>query len=78
MAEQKQRGATVPTVQVALDFLEIERAMKCAREAVAGGAKRVEAGTPLIKSEGLDSVRQLWVPLGMLVERDNWVAGRVC
>jgi 3-hexulose-6-phosphate synthase/6-phospho-3-hexuloisomerase len=44
---------------VALDFLELSRAMRCAREAVAGGALRIEAGTPLIKSEGLSSVRQL-------------------
>lgn len=46
-------------LQVALDFLELSRAMKCAREAVAGGAQILEVGTPLLKSEGLDAVRAI-------------------
>ncbi len=46
-------------LQVALDFLELPRAMAVARAAVAGGAEYIEAGTPLIKSEGLDAVREL-------------------
>ncbi len=46
-------------LQVALDFLELKRALKVAREAVEGGADIVEAGTPLVKSEGLDAVRRL-------------------
>jgi 3-hexulose-6-phosphate synthase/6-phospho-3-hexuloisomerase len=46
-------------LQVALDFLELPRAMAVARAAVAGGADYIEAGTPLIKSEGLDAVRKL-------------------
>ncbi|HKE02275.1 MAG TPA: orotidine 5'-phosphate decarboxylase / HUMPS family protein [Planctomycetota bacterium] len=46
-------------LQVALDFLELSRAIKCAREAVAGGAELLEVGTPLLKSEGLDAVRKL-------------------
>lgn len=46
-------------LQVALDFLELDRALQCAREAARGGADWLEAGTPLIKSEGLDSVRAL-------------------
>ncbi len=52
-------SSKLPVVQVALDFLNLERALGCAREAVAGGAARIEAGTPLIKSEGLDAVRTL-------------------
>jgi 3-hexulose-6-phosphate synthase/6-phospho-3-hexuloisomerase len=48
-----------PILQVALDFLNLSRAVKVAREAVAGGADWIEAGTPLIKSEGLDAVRTL-------------------
>jgi 3-hexulose-6-phosphate synthase/6-phospho-3-hexuloisomerase len=48
-----------PVLQVALDFENLSRAIPAAREAVEGGADWVEAGTPLIKSEGLDAVRQL-------------------
>jgi 3-hexulose-6-phosphate synthase/6-phospho-3-hexuloisomerase len=48
-----------PILQVALDFIEIERALRLAHEAVAGGADWIEAGTPLIKSEGFESVRKL-------------------
>jgi len=48
-----------PVLQVALDFVDLARALKCAQEAVAGGADWLEAGTPLIKSEGLAAVRAL-------------------
>ena len=48
-----------PVLQVALDFENLSRALTAAREAVDGGADWVEAGTPLIKSEGLDAVREL-------------------
>jgi 3-hexulose-6-phosphate synthase / 6-phospho-3-hexuloisomerase len=48
-----------PVLQVALDFENLSRAVQAATEAVAGGADWVEAGTPLIKSEGLDAVRAL-------------------
>lgn len=48
-----------PQLQVALDFYNLNRALGVAEEAVAGGADWLEAGTPLIKSEGLDSVRKL-------------------
>ncbi len=46
-------------LQVALDFVDLPRALAVAAEAVAGGADWVEAGTPLIKSEGLRAVREL-------------------
>lgn len=46
-------------LQVALDFTMLSRALKAADEAVAGGADLLEVGTPLLKSEGLDAVRQL-------------------
>ena len=46
-------------LQVALDFLEMDRALKVAQEAASGGADILEAGTPLIKSVGLESVRRL-------------------
>lgn len=48
-----------PVVQAALDFLDAERALKVAAEARAGGVNWLEAGTPLIKSEGLEVVRKL-------------------
>lgn len=48
-----------PVVQVALDFLDTERALTLAKEAVAGGIHWVEIGTPLLKSEGLAAVRAL-------------------
>ncbi len=48
-----------PILQVALDFENLSRALLAAREAVEGGADWIEAGTPLIKSEGLEAVRTL-------------------
>jgi 3-hexulose-6-phosphate synthase / 6-phospho-3-hexuloisomerase len=48
-----------PVLQVALDFENLSRALVAAREAVEGGADWVEAGTPLVKSEGLNAVREL-------------------
>ena len=48
-----------PILQVALDLLETGRAIEIAREAIEGGAEWIEAGTPLIKSEGMDAVRKL-------------------
>lgn len=48
-----------PVLQVALDFIELERALRLAHEAVAGGADWIEAGTPLIKAEGFEAVRKL-------------------
>jgi 3-hexulose-6-phosphate synthase/6-phospho-3-hexuloisomerase len=48
-----------PKLQVALDFLELPRALAVAKAAAAGGADYFEAGTPLIKSEGLDAIRRL-------------------
>jgi len=48
-----------PILQIALDFVDLIRALKLAEEAVDGGADWLEAGTPLIKSVGLDCVREL-------------------
>lgn len=48
-----------PRLQVALDFLNLSEALRCARLAVAGGVDIVEVGTPLLKSEGLEAVRAL-------------------
>lgn len=46
-------------LQVALDVLELRRAVEIAEEATKGGADWVEVGTPLIKSEGMNAVREL-------------------
>lgn len=51
--------AAWPVLQVALDFMHLKRALQAAREAVEGGADWVEAGTPLVKSEGVEAVRAL-------------------
>ncbi|MDR1612534.1 MAG: orotidine 5'-phosphate decarboxylase [Planctomycetota bacterium] len=48
-----------PVLQVALDFIDLDRAVNLANEAVAGGADWLEVGTPLLKSEGLEAVRKL-------------------
>ncbi|OGF45011.1 MAG: bifunctional hexulose-6-phosphate synthase/ribonuclease regulator [Candidatus Firestonebacteria bacterium RIFOXYC2_FULL_39_67] len=48
-----------PILQVALDFVDMHRALLAAKEAVAGGADWLEAGTPLIKAEGLNAIREL-------------------
>lgn len=48
-----------PVLQVALDLLELERALQIAEEALEGGADWIEAGTPLIKSEGMNAVTAL-------------------
>ena len=48
-----------PILQVALDLLNADRAITIATAAVKGGADWLEAGTPLIKSEGMDIIRQL-------------------
>lgn len=48
-----------PAIQLALDFTEIRRALKVSREAVSAGIDWVEAGTPLLKSEGLNALRIL-------------------
>jgi 3-hexulose-6-phosphate synthase/6-phospho-3-hexuloisomerase len=48
-----------PVLQVALDFVDIERAIEVAGEAVEGGVDWIEIGTPLIKSEGLNAVRAM-------------------
>src|SRR2546430_12934105 len=48
-----------PVLQVALDHMHRKRALLAAKEAVEGGADWREAGTPLIKSEGMEVVREL-------------------
>lgn len=42
-----------------MDLLELDRSIQIAKEAITGGADWIEAGTPLIKSEGMDAVREM-------------------
>jgi len=46
-------------LQVALDILELKRALQIAQESIEGGADWIEVGTPLIKSEGMQAIRSM-------------------
>lgn len=48
-----------PILQVALDVLDLHRALQIAKEAVKGGVDWLEIGTPLIKSEGMNAIRSM-------------------
>ena len=48
-----------PKLQVALDLLSVDEALKIAKEAWDNGAEILEAGTPLIKKEGMYAVKAL-------------------
>jgi 3-hexulose-6-phosphate synthase/6-phospho-3-hexuloisomerase len=50
---------TPPILQVAMDLLDLDRALQIARESLDGGADWIEAGTPLIKSEGMQAIRAM-------------------
>lgn len=68
-----------PVLQVALDFVDLPRALKVAEEAVEGGVDWLEAGTPLIKSEGLQAVRELrnrWPQHTVIADMKTMDAGR--
>ena len=46
-------------VQISLDFTSIPKALETARIAIRSGVDWLEAGTPLIVSEGMNSIRAL-------------------
>ncbi|MFH1432770.1 MAG: orotidine 5'-phosphate decarboxylase / HUMPS family protein [archaeon] len=48
-----------PKLQVALDLRNLKEALKLARGAKEGGAHWLEVGTPLVKSAGMDAVREI-------------------
>jgi 3-hexulose-6-phosphate synthase/6-phospho-3-hexuloisomerase len=48
-----------PVLQLALDFVNLSQALRAAREATQAGDIWLEAGTPLIKSEGVEAIRKL-------------------
>ena len=67
-AEKKTKKIEIPPIQIALDLLDLPRAIQIAKEAVKGilaetggdiSKAWIEAGTPLIKSEGMNAVREL-------------------
>jgi 3-hexulose-6-phosphate synthase/6-phospho-3-hexuloisomerase len=49
----------IPPVQLALDLYNIDQACRIAEESIRGGVSFIEAGTPLIKAEGMEAVRIL-------------------
>ncbi|MGQ0536359.1 MAG: 3-hexulose-6-phosphate synthase [Methanobacteriota archaeon] len=55
----EEAGRPRVVLQVALDEMNLHRAVEIGREAVAGGVDWVEAGTPLVKSEGMNAIREL-------------------
>ncbi len=58
-------------LQVALDLVELDRAVRIGEEAKAGGADWLEVGTPLIKSEGMTAVSRLKTVFpGMVIVAD--------
>ncbi|AEA47682.1 bifunctional hexulose-6-phosphate synthase/ribonuclease regulator [Archaeoglobus veneficus] len=59
-----------PVLQVALDLLELKRAVEIAGEALEGGADWIEVGTPLIKSEGMNAIREIKRSYGCTVVAD--------
>ncbi len=46
-------------LQVALDLRDLDEAIKIAQKSALGGVDWIEAGTPLIKATGMESVRKL-------------------
>ncbi len=59
MSDPKPSSGPRPRLQLALDHVDLHRALLAAREAVRGGVDLLEVGTPLLKAEGLGAVRAL-------------------
>jgi 3-hexulose-6-phosphate synthase / 6-phospho-3-hexuloisomerase len=67
MNDKNKTERSLPPLQIALDLLDLPRAIKIAEEAVKGIVEEtgnelnawVEIGTPLIKSEGMNAVREM-------------------
>jgi 3-hexulose-6-phosphate synthase/6-phospho-3-hexuloisomerase len=69
-----------PVLQLALDFVDLHRALGVAREAVRGGVDWLEIGTPLLKAEGLEAVRRLrkeFPHLTIVCDTKTMDAGRI-
>src|SRR5437879_12174373 len=59
MTKKRAWNGKWPIVQVALDLIRMEDALRIAGAAHRAGVEWIEAGTPLIKSEGMRSVREV-------------------
>lgn len=69
-----------PLLQLALDFVDLHRALGVAREAARGGVDWLEIGTPLLKAEGLEAVRRLraeFPSLTLVCDTKTMDAGRL-
>ncbi|BBD72503.1 3-hexulose-6-phosphate synthase [Sulfodiicoccus acidiphilus] len=55
----KERLSSRRNLQVALDFLKLEDALKVAEASISGGVHLLEVGTPLLKAEGVRAVREI-------------------
>src|SRR3989454_6451174 len=59
MTKKRAWNGKWPKVQVALDLIHLKDALRIAKAANRAGVEWIEAGTPLIKSEGMRSVKEL-------------------
>ncbi|TVR12747.1 MAG: bifunctional hexulose-6-phosphate synthase/ribonuclease regulator [Planctomycetota bacterium] len=69
-----------PVIQLALDFLNLSQAQRAAEEAVPAGVTWLEAGTPLIKSVGIQVLRELrqaFPDVCLVADMKTMDAGRV-
>lgn len=74
------RRPTEPVLQLALDFVNTDQAMDAAAAAMPAGVPWVEAGTPLLKAEGLGALRRLraaWPDACLVADMKTMDAGRV-
>lgn len=51
--------SNTPLLQVALDFVDLHRAVKIVKEIIDAGVDIIEVGTPLIKSEGVRAITEI-------------------
>ena len=67
-------------LQLALDQVDLHRALRAATEAVRAGVPILEVGTPLLKAEGLDAVRKIreaFPKLELVCDAKTMDAGRL-
>src|SRR5947209_20172983 len=79
MTKKRAWNGNWPKVQVALDLIHLKDALRIAKAANRAGVEWVEAGTPLIKSEGMRSVRELKraLPAAVVADMKTLDAGAI-